>query len=152
MPNIAGILKEEISRLARKEIREQMHALKKASSQHRKDIAELKRQISDLHRRTNAINKQVAGDAPSTITEADAKGIRFTAKGLRSHRKKLGLSAGDYGKLLGVTSQTVYNWERGASRPRTQQLAEIASVRHMGKKEGKMRLEQLARGSRKKPK
>ena len=39
MPNIATVLREEILRLARKEARTQIGALKKASAQHRRDIA-----------------------------------------------------------------------------------------------------------------
>ena len=43
MPNIAAVLKEEIQRLARKEIRKQISILKKMSAQYRKEIAEMKR-------------------------------------------------------------------------------------------------------------
>jgi len=38
MPNIAAVLKDEISRIARKEIRSETTSLKKASSQYRRDI------------------------------------------------------------------------------------------------------------------
>jgi N-acetylneuraminic acid mutarotase len=51
MPNIASVLKEEILRLARKEARSETNALKKASAQYRRDIAALKRQITDLQRK-----------------------------------------------------------------------------------------------------
>ena len=70
--------------------------------------------------------------------------VRFSAKGLRSHRKRLGLSAEAYGKLIGVTGRTVYKWENEASRPRKQQLGVLATVRRVGKKEAQVRLEQLA--------
>jgi len=53
MPNIATVLREEIVRLARKEIRRQTNALKKVSAQYRKDIAEMKRRVSDLQRRVS---------------------------------------------------------------------------------------------------
>ena len=48
MPNIAAVLKDEISRIARKEIRSETAVLKKASAQYRKEIAALKRQVSNL--------------------------------------------------------------------------------------------------------
>jgi len=51
MPNIATVLKEEILRLARKEIRNQTSILKKMSAQYRIDIAEMKRRMSDLQRK-----------------------------------------------------------------------------------------------------
>jgi len=148
MPNIAAVLKEEISRIARKEIRSETTSFKKASSQYRRDIAELKRQVSHLQGRVTLLEKQVLQNVPSQVT--DSEGVRFTARGLRSQRKRLGLSAADYGTLVGVTAQTIYSWENGLSRPRKQQLPVLASIRHMGKREVFARLEQLTRSSRKK--
>ncbi len=47
------------------------------------------------------------------------------------------------GALVGVSAQTIYNWEAGTTRPRAEQLAIIAAVRKMGKREVKARLEQM---------
>ena len=152
MPNIATVLKEEIVRLARKEVRRQTHALRKASAEYRKDIAEMKRRVSDLQRKVTPLERQVLKNVPAQPAEADAEHVRFTAKGLRSQRRRLGLSAANYGKLIGVTGQTIYSWEQEASRPRKQQFARIAALRHMGKREAQNRLEQLAGRSRKRPK
>jgi DNA-binding transcriptional regulator YiaG len=152
MPNIAAVLKDEILRLARKEIRQQTSALKKASAQYRKDIAALKRRISDLQRKVAPIQKQVLRGVSFQQPESDGEHVRFTAKGLRSQRQRLGLSAADCGKLVGVTGQTIYSWERETSRPRRQQVALIASLRRMGKREAQARLEELARGGRNKSK
>jgi DNA-binding XRE family transcriptional regulator len=152
MPNIAAVLREEIIRLARKEIRNQTNVLRKASVQYRKDIAEMKRRVSDLRRKVSPLEKQVLQSAPSQATEVDAERVRFTAKGLRSQRKRLGLSAANCGKLIGVTGQTIYSWEAETSRPRKSQLACIASLRHLGKREVQARLEQLKGGGKKKSK
>jgi DNA-binding transcriptional regulator YiaG len=150
MPNIAAVIKEEISRIARREIRKETPSLKKASSQYRRDIAKLKRQVSNLQGRITLLEKQMSQDVPSQVPDADATGVRFTAKGLCSQRRRLGLSAADYGKLVGVTAQTIYSWENGLSRPRKQQLPALTSIRPMGKREVQARLEQLTRGGRKK--
>ena len=149
MPNIAMVLKEEISRLARKEVRRQTTALRRASAQYRKDIAEMKRRLSDLQRKVAPLQKQVLKGVPSPAAKADAHGVRFTAKGLRSQRERLGLSAADYGKLVGVTGQTIYSWEHEIARPRKGQLPRIASLRHLGKREALAQLQPLARGTRK---
>jgi DNA-binding transcriptional regulator YiaG len=145
MPNIATVLKEEITRLARKEVRRQTDALKKASAQHRKDGAEMKRRLSELQRKLTALEKQVRKGTPSQVTEAPTERVRFTAKGLRSQRKRLGLSAADYGKLVGVTGQTIYSWESETSRPRKQQVARLAAIRGIGKREVEERLTRSAR-------
>jgi DNA-binding transcriptional regulator YiaG len=149
MPNIASVLKEEILRLARKETRKQTGVLKRASAQYRRDIAEMKRRVADLQRKEAPLEEQVFRNAPSQVVEVDAEHMRFTAKGLRSQRKRLGLSAGDCGKLIGVTDQTIYNWEHQTARPRKQQVARIAALRHLGKREARARLEQLKRGKEK---
>jgi len=146
MSNIATVLKDEISRLARKEVRRQTGALRKASAQYRRDIAEMKRRLSDLQRKVIPLQKQVLKSPAAQAAETDGERVRFTAKGLRSQRKRLALSAADYGKLIGVTGQSVYSWERETSRPRKQQVARLASLRHLGKKEAQARLEQLTHG------
>jgi DNA-binding transcriptional regulator YiaG len=150
MPNIATVLKDEISRIARKEIRSETAVLKKASAQYKKDIAELKRQVSNQQGRISLLEKQILRDVPIPVAETDAKNARFTAKGLVSQRKRLGLSAAEYGRLIGVTGHTIYSWEKGSSRPRKTQLTVLASIRQMGKKEVHACLEQLSKGSQKK--
>jgi DNA-binding transcriptional regulator YiaG len=112
----------------------------------------MKRQVSKLQRRIGPMEKQMLRTVSSEGAEPETDRVRFTAKGLRSQRQRLNLSAADYGKLLGVTDQTIYNWERGAARPRKQQVVAIASMRHIGKREVLARLEQLATKGRKKSK
>ena len=146
MPNIATALKEEITRLARKEIRSQTETLRKASTQYRRDIAELKRQVGELQRKADFLERQVPKDLPAP--PEDVESIRFNAKGLHSHRQRLGLSAADCAQLIGVSGQTIYNWESGQSRPRQEQLARIAALRHMGKREARELLEQMGNGKK----
>ena len=50
MPNIAAVLKEEIRRLARREIKAQVGTTKQAVARYRSDIAKLKRSLSQQER------------------------------------------------------------------------------------------------------
>jgi hypothetical protein len=50
MSNIASVLKEEISRISRKEIRKETSTLKKSSTTYRSEIAALKRRVQELER------------------------------------------------------------------------------------------------------
>ena len=145
MPNIMVALKEEITRLARKEVRVQSEALKKASATHRRDIAALKRQVSKLDRQVALLEGRVPTAAPAAPAEEEGANVRFTAKGLRSQRKRLGMSAGDYSVLVGVTPQSIYNWERGSSRPRKGQIATLAGLRGIGKKDAQALLDELSK-------
>jgi len=144
MPNFASVLKEEIVRLARKEVRSETERLKKASAQYRSDLAGLKRRVAALEAQLNSLGKRVGGKASPETTQAENTRTRFSAKGLAAHRQRLELSAAEMGALLGVSAQTVYNWEAGKSKPRPQQLVAIANVRGMGKRKAKALLVQQA--------
>ena len=116
------------------------------------NIARVKRQVSHLQRKLTPLEKQVVKNASTQPAEVDVEHVRCNAKGLRSLRRHLGLSAADCGKLLGVTDQTIYNWEHEVARPRRQQIAPIAALRHTGKREAQARLQELAKGNRKRSK
>ncbi len=138
--NIASALKQEISRVARKEVRAEVQTLKKASTQHRSDIAALKRRIAELERLVARLAKGKS-KPPAGADSADTPtALRFSAKGLATQRKRLGLSAADAGVILGVSGASVYNWEDGTTRPRASQLPAIAQLRKMGKREAAARL------------
>ncbi len=132
--NIATALKSEISRVARKEVRAEVSALKAASSRYRSDIAELKRRIVQLERLVGQLSKSPRKRAAETQDGETATVTRYSAKNLASLRKKLGLSAADFGKLLGVSGASIYLWEEGKTRPREKSMPAIARVRAMGKK------------------
>lgn len=133
MPNIASVLKAEISRVARKEIRNEAAALKKAVATYRSDIAELKRRAKDLEANLRQLSKASARKGPAITLDDSAQNLRFSAKGLASHRKRLNLSAADCGLLLGASDQSVYKWEDGNVRPRAKHLPAIAALRTLTK-------------------
>lgn len=142
MPNIATALKEEVTRLARKEIRAQMGGTVKATAQYRRDIAALKRRVQTLERELAALHRRGTQRA-AQAAPAEAASIRFSAKRLKANRERLGLSAKDFGALVGVSGLTIYNWEQEKSRPREANLAALAQARGLGKREAAKRLEAL---------
>jgi DNA-binding transcriptional regulator YiaG len=143
MPNIASILKAEISRVARKEVRAEIEILKKASVAHRSSIAELRRQVNALEKELRRVAKGATRPttaSDSTNEAAEGTKRRFSATRLAAHRAKLGLSAAIYGQLVGVSGQTIYHWEQGKARPRAAQLQCLASVRDLTPREVAARL------------
>jgi DNA-binding transcriptional regulator YiaG len=144
MPNIASALKEEIVRLARKEIRAETEGLKKASAQFRSEISVLKKRVASLEKSISRLSKSAAAGKKAKATPTDSTRVRFRAKGLIALRRRLGLSATDMGTLLGVSAQTIYNWEGEKSRPRQPQVVAFASLRGMGKRQAAAKLEALA--------
>ena len=135
MPNVASTLKGEISRVARKEVRSETNALKKAVIAYRHEIAALKRRTQALERLVRLESKTSAGKFNSSVPEqADQEMRRFSAKGLRSQRKRLGLSAAEAGLLLGATTQSVYNWEQGKARPSAKHMPAVVALRTLEKR------------------
>lgn len=151
MPNIGAVLKEEISRLARREIRGQVQTTKKASAQYRRHIAALKRQVATLERQVAALQRRTPDSRPAASSGPGESKTRFVAKGLRAQRERLGLSAADYGKLVGVSAQSIYNWEQGHAKPRAGQRATLAALRAVGKRDAQAYLERVNAKTAKKP-
>lgn len=147
MPNIATAFKEEISRLCRKEMRKHLEPLRKASTSYRKEIAELKRKLQESERRVGALAKRSA-KAQDAAEAPPEKQTRFVSKGLKSLRIRLGVSAAELASLLGVTGQSIYNWEQKKSTPRAAQVAQLAELRSLGKKAVRAKLEALDGGKK----
>lgn len=147
MPNIANILKSEISRVARKEVRAETVGLKKAVAGYRAEIAALKRRTQALEQELRRLSKAGAKVAPIVATDVSSQALRFSAKGLASLRQRLALSVHECGLLMGVSAQSIYNWEDGKSRPRAEHLPAIAALRTLGKREAALRLASLRQAS-----
>ncbi|MBN1393839.1 MAG: hypothetical protein JW959_02255 [Pirellulales bacterium] len=145
MPNIATALKEEIRRLARKEIKAIVGSTQKAVAQYRRDIAALKRQLRQQEKNVSNLNKRVSsqGGKSAALADEPPSDARFSARSVKAQRRRLSLSAANYGKLVGVSALTIYNWESGKSRPQKAQLAALAAIRRIGKREAAARLKAM---------
>ena len=150
MPNIATILKEEIRRLAKKEIKAATGTTKQAVAQYRRDIATLKRLLHGQQREIAFLKgqekKRLARPRPA---DEPLDGSRFSARSVKAQRRRLMLSAADFGKLLGVSGLTIYNWEAGKSRAGESNLAALVAVRKLGKREALAKLEVLGAEAKK---
>ncbi len=143
MSDIAALLKSEITRLSKKVVRQQAASLQKASTAHRRQLAALKKQVGDLQKEVTRLRRAAANAVPDVEADAPGRKLRFVAKGLKPLRTRLGVSAREFGLLIGVSEQAVYNWETRRATPRAAQLEKIAELRGVGKKEVRARLAAL---------
>ena len=144
MPNLAATLKLEISRIARREARSETAGLKKAVAGYRSDIAMLKRRSLELERQ---LRRRSRDAAPAGVASADSESSvrgRYSAKSLASQRRRLGLSASQLGQLIGVSPQSIYNWEDGKARPRSKHMPAVLALKTLGRRAAAAHLEQLA--------
>jgi len=142
MPNVASVLKDEITRISRKEMRRETSSLKRSSTIHRSEIAALKRRVQELERQLRRASREGQPAVPPAANEDSvAPGTRFSARSIAAQRKRLGLSAVECGLLIGASAQSIYNWEEGKARPRAQHLPAIFALRNLGRREANQILE-----------
>jgi len=137
MPNVAQVLKEEITRLARKEakaqadpLRRQVRGLRQAVKAHEETIERLEK----------ALNKMVGQSGAAARTslyapEQEDASARITPASVRRHRLRLNLSQAELADLLGVSTNTVVRWEAGSSAPRAQHRTALVRLRDLGVRE-----------------
>lgn len=145
MSKLMVVMKEEIRRIARKEIKASIGGLKKDRSMLRRAVAELKRQVKAGRKTVDALAEAVARQV--AVPEVQKDKARVTAKGVRALRRKLKLSQADFGKLVGVNGITIMKWEHHSGplklRPMSRQA--YLAIRNIGVKEACLRIGQLTR-------
>lgn len=140
MPNIAVVLKDEITRLSKKVVKQETLPLQKAIASQRRQLAALKRELAETKRELATLRKATPKAPTRKVNEAEGGQVRFQVRGLKTLRARLGLSASDFGKLVGVSGQTIYNWETEKATPRRAQIVALGQVRGIGKREALRRL------------
>ena len=150
MSTFASSFKAEVIRLARKEAKAAVTPVRKPSGANRKAIADLKRRVATLEKECRRLGSLVAKVPQPQPEPVEGQKARITGKGMRSLRRKLGLTQDNFGRLVGVTSQNVYQWERrnGPIRVREATRAAILVVRGLGSREAKERLAGMAKGKK----
>ena len=144
MSNFAVAIKDEIRRLAKREIKFATGSTKQAVAQYRRDIAKLKRLLQAQQKEIAFLKTQERKrlGQPQAAGET-LESVRFSARSVRAERTRLGLSLQGYARLLGVSPLTIYNWEHGKARPGESNLAALVALRRVGKREAVKRLEML---------
>ena len=148
MPTLVALLKEEISKIARKEVQDQVRELKQTVREQRDAIARLEKQIGPAKAKaaTKSAAKPAAKPAAKVrkVRQASAgdkrKQLRIAPNTIKKHRKRLKLSQAELGKILNVSTNTVLRWEAGTSKPRSKHLPGLDQLRTISKRELKKQL------------
>lgn len=147
MTSFAESMKREIARVARKELKTELASLRKASAAHRTEIASLKRlvktqstalnQLVKLANKTGATVAKNASKAVPTARQPATQSAQnaFSAAAFLAHRKRLGLTQKQMGKLVGASSLSIWKWESQGVVPRAKHLASIQAALKMGKRQ-----------------
>lgn len=146
MTTYAESFKREVARISKKEVRGEITPLRKATTTHRSEIAALKKTVKSLEATVRQLVKLAnrsgasAAAAPSKAFNA-GKSVAvprtsgaFDAAAFAEHRKHLGLTQAEWAKIVGVSSLSIYKWEKGGVQPREKQLAAIREAMSLGKR------------------
>jgi DNA-binding transcriptional regulator YiaG len=122
--------------------------IRKPAVKLRKDVASLKRRLALLEKANKELQaslaKVSAAQPPASAAEPAGRGW-ISGKGIKSLRKRLGLSQADFARLVGVSLQIVQVWEKrpGMLTLRKANKASVFAVRGIGAREAKKRLAEM---------
>ena len=140
MGSFEQAFKEEVYRLARKEIKRSTSTFRAALSRQNKEISLLKKRLRTIDGKTSEAIPTGNNETPTV------QRLRITPKSILALRKRHKLSQSELGRLLGVSQNTVYHWEAAKTKPRVNHMAKLDQLRTLGKKDLKRRLESPENG------
>ena len=142
MPNFAQAIKEEITRLAKKEV-------KKASGPLNDRVRQLSRTVSSQEKKIARLEKTVAkqekdlrqaAPVPEAAPPEEVKKARISPRLVKSQRKRLKLNQTQFADLLNVSVAAVRSWEQGRAMPKAETMATFVAVRKLKPQEAWERL------------
>lgn len=136
MSSLIASLKSEIARVAKKELKAELLSMRKALTTHRSEIAALKRQVKTLTSEIKQVERSNKGaGAAQKSAVKKSRSFKFNAGRFAELRRKWGITQVQMAQLIGVSSISVLNWEKGTSNPRAAQLDRIAPIMKLGKRQ-----------------
>jgi len=136
MGKMEQMLKSEITRLARKQMRatylplaRNVRGLKRTVSALRKTVAVLAKLGAELQA------QRTAGRAKMAAAPEEVKAARISPLLIKKLRKRLGVTQGELATLIGVSTNAVGFWEQGKARPQGRNREALVALRKLGKRE-----------------
>jgi DNA-binding transcriptional regulator YiaG len=148
MAKIEGVIKSEIVRLAKREIRSVFLPL-------RRDVRQMSLKLSGLSKGITSLNRLAKelrlGEAKPKLeaTPEEVKASRLSPERISRLRRKLGISQREMGIVIGASLGAVAMWEKGKFRPKPDKKAAIVALRKLRKRDVKKILAQKAGGPEK---
>jgi len=142
MGKVEAIIKSEIVRLAKREMRRVATPLRRDIRSLKSTVSQLRKTVLDLER-FNALQKKERDKQPPLKAAPEEVATSRLSPGLiRSLRKRLGLSQRNLARLVGVTPLAVYQWESGVFKPKEEKKGVLVALRKLGRREAKRLLEE----------
>ena len=142
MGKLEGIIKDEMVRLARREMRKSFVPLRRDVWSMKGIVSQLRKSVLILQRFKGQQEKQMAQKPAPEVTPEEIKKTRFSPRLIKTLRKHLGVSQRKMAALAGVTVRTVFQWEKGTFEPKDENKKTLVGLRKLGRQEVKTLLEE----------
>jgi DNA-binding transcriptional regulator YiaG len=136
MGKVEGIIKSEIVRLARREIRKISVPLGRDVWFLKSAVSRLRKAVLTLQRITASQQKELEKrKVPLEASPEEVKVSRFSPRLIRSLRGYFGITQKELAILTGVTVGAVQKWESGQFKPSMKKKAVMVALRKLGRRE-----------------
>jgi DNA-binding transcriptional regulator YiaG len=148
MAKIEGVIKAEIMRLAKREVRAVFRPLKREVWQMGTKLSNLSKAFASLTRMAKELHLQEKAKPKLEATPEEVKVSRLTPERISRLRKKLGISQRELGILTGASIGAILAWEKGKFRPKGEKKAALVALRKLKKREVRKLLAEKAEESK----
>jgi DNA-binding transcriptional regulator YiaG len=144
MGKLEGIIKEEIIRLAKREMRMKFVPLRRDVRSLKITASQLRKSVAGLQRFVNQQEKRIGPKLVPEVTPEDMKKARISPRLIKNLRKHLKISQRELAQLAGVTVGAVFQWEKGKFEPKDDKKKILIGLRKLGRQEAKKLLVEKA--------
>jgi DNA-binding transcriptional regulator YiaG len=137
MGKLEGVLKEEIIRLSKMEMKKKVVPLRRDVRSLKSIASQLRKAVLSLQRFVSQQEKEMGPKPVPAVTPEDLKTARMSPGLIKSLRKHLGISQRELAKLAGVTVGAVFQWEKGNFEPKDDKKKILIGLRKLGRQEAK---------------
>jgi DNA-binding transcriptional regulator YiaG len=136
MGKLEGMIKSEIVRLAKREVRKISVPLGRDVRSLKITVSQLRKAVLVLERFSAQRQKELGKEKiPLQATPEEVKVSRFSPRLIRSLRKHLGITQKELALLAGVTVGAVHQWESGMFKPGDKKKVVLVAIRKLGRRE-----------------
>ena len=144
MAKIESVIKSEITRLAKHEVRSVFRPLRKEVWGMKLKLSDLLKGFTVLNRLAKEISKTKSPEPKLAASPEEVKASRLTPERIAGLRKKLGISQRELGILAGASTWAVLMWEKGKFKPRGEKKSALVALRKLKKRDVKKILAEKA--------
>ena len=142
MGKLEGTIRDEIIRLARREMRKTFVPLWRDVRSMKGIMSQLRKSVLDLERFKSQEEKQMVQKPVPEVAPEEVKKARFSPRLIQSLRKKLKITQKELALLAEVSVGAVHQWEGGKSQPRAVKKARLVALRKLSRRDVKKLLEE----------